>query len=162
VSAADERAHGEGCECVRCKGFQAGNEVAVKHGAYATSAISERAAQLADDVRAVMPLSSPADEFVVRALGIVLARVEAADRALAEADERGTTGDLLSLRQDLRRWLALELRYAEALGLAPLARVKLGLAAAQTRRLDLTKLSDRELSELEALVELAEEVGLDA
>lgn len=151
--------HEPGCACTRCAGFEPGNGAAVTHGAYATAAISERGAELADEVRAVMPLQSGADRFVVAALGVVLARVEAADRALAEADAAGKTDELLSLRADLRRWLALELRYCEALGLAPLARAKLGLTVATTRRLDLTRLSDRELDELEALVERAEEDG---
>jgi hypothetical protein len=27
--------HGHGCDCTRCVGFQAGNELNVSHGAYA-------------------------------------------------------------------------------------------------------------------------------
>ena len=35
---ADSR-HGEGCECVRCTGFQPGHELSLRHGSYATVAI---------------------------------------------------------------------------------------------------------------------------
>jgi hypothetical protein len=151
--------HAEGCTCTRCRGFEPGNQVAARHGAYASELkLAPRAAEHVASIRALMPFYSEADELPIRGLAIVLVRVERAEAALEAAADDGHA-DLQWLRDDLRRWLGLKLRYEEALGMPAAARGRLGLDVARTRRLDLTKLTDRELDELEGLIERAEEVG---
>jgi hypothetical protein len=46
--------------------------------------LAPRSAELADDLRAVVPAVSEADEPTIRLLALVLARVEAANEWLAE------------------------------------------------------------------------------
>lgn len=155
-------AHGEGCECTRCVGFETGNGAAVKHGAYASELrLAPRATELVPSIRALLPFQADADELTIRGLAVVLVRVERAEAALEAAADDGHV-DLQWLRDDLRRWLGLKLRYEEALGMPAAARGRLGLDVARMRRLDLSKLSDQELDELEGLVERAGEVEFDA
>ena len=105
--------HGAGCPCVRCKGFQPGHELSVRHGAYSNGlALNERAEAIAEQVRADMPHYAPADEGLVRLLAITEARVERAASAIERADAAsenplagylgGDAGQMLErLRSDL-------------------------------------------------------------
>jgi hypothetical protein len=135
--------HGSACGCVRCAGFQPGHELSLRHGAYSTIRLSARAAELRDELVAVMPIYSPADEPTVRLLALALARCEAATAALDEADEMTegkplapylieNAGALARLREDLRSWLSTSAKLANSLGLSPLSRSRLGLNVART------------------------------
>ena len=88
------RRHPEGCGCTRCVGFQPGHGAALKHGANSTLAIAPGAAELADELRQVVPTYSPADEVSVRLLAVTLARIERAVAAL----ESGQTTPLQATR----------------------------------------------------------------
>ena len=120
-----------------------GNQIALKHGANSTFAIAPRAAELAGELRQVVPTYSPADEVSVRLLAITLARIERAVAALERVDGAagenplgpylGDSAEVMRwLRTDLRLWVASAGRLAESLGLTPTSRAKLGLDVART------------------------------
>ena len=134
--------HSPDCDCLRCRGFQNGNAIAVKHGAYSTVYLGKRAAQLAAEIRDTAPVYEDADEPVVRLLALTLARVEAAAKAIDRIDELALGGSPLApyqsgmydrLRQDLRGWVSTAVKLAAELGLTPLARGRLGVSVAQIR-----------------------------
>lgn len=128
--------HGPECPCIRCTGFQEGNqfafvegnEVSLTHGAYATVKLAPRAAELADWIRDAAPLYSDADEPAVLLCAMALARTEAAEQAL----EGASVVEKLSLSADARRWQVQALRVLDALGMTPTSRGRLGLDLAQT------------------------------
>jgi hypothetical protein len=135
--------HDDSCACVRCRGFAPANQHATRHGAYSTIQLSVRAAELRDELVEVMPVYSPADEPTVRLLALALARCEAATAALDAADAMTegkplapylieNAGALARLREDLRSWLSTSAKLANALGLSPLSRSRLGLNVART------------------------------
>jgi hypothetical protein len=171
--------HGEGCACVRCTGFPAGHGLSTKHGAYAVVSLGPRAAEIAEQLRALVPGGDPVDGPAVSVLATVLARLERAMAALDAVDaatsehplsqyvgsKDATLDQFARLRHDAKGWANVALRGLDALALVPTSRGRLGLDVARAKRIDLTRLSERELDELEALVsraELVEEVGLDA
>jgi hypothetical protein len=123
--------HGPDGTCVKCTGFQPGHELSLRHGAYSTVKLGPRVDELADLVRQdVGSLYRPSDEIMIRLLALVLARIEAAARALETAD-----GDSLQrLAADARGWVNTARRIANDLGLSPTARGKLGLDVALARR----------------------------
>ncbi len=133
-------AHLDGCTCARCVGFEPGNALALRHGAYSTVYLGKRAAQLAAEVRDTAPVYEECDEPTVRLLALTLARVEAATRASDRLDELADGGSPLApyqsemygrLRQDLRGWIGTAIRLAAELGLTPLARGRLDVSVAQ-------------------------------
>jgi hypothetical protein len=141
--------------------FERGNSAAVKHGAYAVVQLAPRAAEFAEDVRARMPLYSPADEGAVQHYAMLRARLERASQALEAADE-ASAGDpqssylegsseridrLARLRDDARRWHRLVLAYERELGLTPLARSRLGLNIAAAGRAALDEYLESRYSE---------------
>jgi len=135
-------AHTEPCQCARCRGFEHGNTISLRHGAYSTVHLGKRAAQLAAEIRDTAPICEPCDEPVVRLLALTLARVEAAAKAIDRLDELADGGSPLaayqsqlneSLRRDLRGWIGTSMRLASELGLTPLARGRLGVSVAQIR-----------------------------
>jgi hypothetical protein len=177
VVSAEQLQHGLDCECTRCRGFEPGNKLrfregngaAVRHGAYATLRLGARAAEIEDELRPLVPGGDPVDAPAVSVLAMVLARLERAMLALDQVDDtmerplsqyvgaKGDTLDQLSrLRQDARGWANVALRGLDALALVPTSRGRLGLDVARIRQLDLSRLSDRQLDELAALVEEAE------
>lgn len=142
--------HGEGCECIRCVGFTPGNRIAVgnsnavRHGSYALLQLRGRADDLAQGLRDMMvaeDLWRPSFVPTVEAAAVVLARLERAERALAELDERlevenahplagylgkpETREALGRLRQDAKGWANTARGYLADLGLNPasLARI---------------------------------------
>lgn len=156
-------AHDENCMCVRCTGFTPGNQLALgkgrpeNHGAYSQSVvklgpvIEERA----EAIRSVLPAYAPADEVAVRALALILIRIERAEAALEQLEEE--VGDPLAmfsgdlelngrvvrvdgLRESLRKWLLAAERFLAALGATPSARARLGLDLARSQRLTLLDL----------------------
>jgi hypothetical protein len=137
--------HGEDCACQRCVGFQASNQLSRRHGGYSLVGISERAAEIADQVRPTLPAYSEADEPTLQLFSTTLARIERANRALDQVDEQAgekvvgpylveDATKLMRLREDLRAWIGLARRLANDLGLTPTSRAKLGLDVASAQR----------------------------
>ena len=128
----------------RWKEFGTANTAALRHGAYAVVQLAPRAAELAEDARARMPLYSPADEGAVQHYAMLRARLERASQALDAADETSATDPLSDsservdrlarLRDDARSWHRLVLAYERELGLTPLARSRLGVNVAVAGR----------------------------
>lgn len=110
--------------------FEKGNEVGLRHGSYSVLKLAPRAAEIADGVRALLPVYSPADEPAVQTLAVVLARLERATEAL---DGAGDPADLQRLRDDLRGWANTARRYFNDLGMTPTSRAKLGLDLVRAR-----------------------------
>ena len=138
--------HREGCACLRCTGFQQGNQTAVTHGSYSILRLQPRATELAAELRELVPLSSPTDGPAIDALSLVLAQTEHAGLVLATVQartvQRTTSGealtgderdDLRRLSADLRGWLNSAGRFFEALGMTPSSRVRLGLDLVRTQ-----------------------------
>jgi hypothetical protein len=141
--------HGPDCDCQRCRGFGKGNDAALRHGGYSLVGISERAAEIANQVRPTLPAYSVADEPALLLLATTLARIERANAAVETVDENasplgsylGAGGDeptlapnLQRLREDLRAWIGLARRLTNDLGMTPTSRAKLGLDIAATQR----------------------------
>jgi hypothetical protein len=149
--------HSSDCGCVRCRGFERGNElgrqfelgnkVAERHGALVSAsrlASDPATVALADGIRASMPSYAASDEVTIELLAITMRRVERATAAIDAADsmigERPLAAynfkgpELKSLRDDLRSWIRLCASLADSLGMSPLARSRLGLNVAMTRR----------------------------
>lgn len=140
-------AHDSNCKCARCSGFQVGNTYgftpghskSLVHGACAgLASISPEANAVADSIRSVLPVYHEADEVAVRALSIVLVRIERAERALEARDAgeslpNGKTVEGDTLEKNLRSWLSLCERYLSVLGMTPGSRARLGLDIARAR-----------------------------
>jgi hypothetical protein len=132
-----------------------GHELTVRHGArVALERISDEANAVADAIRVVMPVFHPADEIAVRALSIVLIRIERAEQALTARD-RGerlpngrevTEGD--TLERNLRSWLSVAERYLAQLGMTPGSRARLGLDIARARRFTVLDLHQEDEEEV--------------
>ena len=109
--------------------FELGHALRLTHGAYADVRLGERVAELADEVRPLVPGYSEADEVAVRILCLALARLEASSAALQGA----STDELARLRSDERGWANTVRRYLNDLGLTPTARARLGLVAVRAK-----------------------------
>lgn len=108
--------------------FEAGNEAAVRHGAYSPAKLAPRAQAIERDLRAVVPTYSPSDEHTVRLLALVLARVEAANEWLFEHGIfRNAKGEPQPILKALSTWENSAARLYDRLGLTPTARAALGL-----------------------------------
>lgn len=111
--------------------FAEGNQVALKHGAYAVVQLQPRAREIATVLREMVPGWQPEFSLVVDRLAVIEARLERAEEALAE---RAYDEPAERIQNDLRLWLGLALRYYESLGLSPASRAKIrkdaGVAAA--------------------------------
>jgi hypothetical protein len=126
--------------------FEPGNALGVRHGAYAIVRLGDRTAELADQLRQLVPAYMPADDVAVQLLALALARAEAAATAL----EGAKPGDLARLEQDLRGWVTKATSLADKLGMTPTSRSRL--------RLDLA-LGSRTMNQLDAYV--ADRYGAD-
>lgn len=136
--------HGRDCGCQRCgDGFSPGNEVAVRHGAYAVVRLGHRAAEIADELRPLIPGYTSMDEPALRILAFVLARLEAASAALDAVDATSEGRELAAytaesapalqrLREDARGWTNTARRLLNDLCLTTASRAKAGLHLAQT------------------------------
>jgi hypothetical protein len=124
--------------------FKPGNTLSRTHGSYGRLSLAPRAQALADEIRQVVPLHSPADEPAIAALALILAQLERASIALAQADELlGEERSLAAytdrtqmferLRADARGWANTARRYFNDLGMTPTSRAKLGLNVARGR-----------------------------
>jgi hypothetical protein len=137
--------HGDACTCVRCIGFQPGNNLPVKHGSYSSPLkLEPRAAEIANELRPLLPLYSPVDEPALRLAAITLVRVERAAAALDEIDARATSevgtylfehhDKVARLRHDLRSWISTCDRLLDRLGMNPTSRARLASDLAATER----------------------------
>lgn len=98
--AVSESRHGSGCSCTRCRGFEVGNDLATKHGAYVSPVrLGDRVAELATVVRELVPAYTPADEVAVQVLCLALARMERSSAALEGTQD---AAEMERLRQDER------------------------------------------------------------
>jgi hypothetical protein len=152
-----EQLHGDGCSCVRCRGFEAGNELgrrfepgndaSRRHGSYAKEATlsrDPRVVELADWIRGTQPVVHAADEGAITRLALVYRRLELSAAALDQADRQlaghplahynDDAGFLERLREDHARWLRTAGAIEAELGRTPASRAKLGLHVAMTRR----------------------------
>jgi hypothetical protein len=131
-AAIDVREHGPDCGCVRCSGFGPANRHSLVHGGRSVVALEPRAAEIAVEVRELVPASSPADEPSIRLLALALAQVEAASVWLAEhglVDENGNARNLL---KHLGTMMNTAARIADRLGMTPTSRARLGLDLSRT------------------------------
>lgn len=135
-----------------------GNQLAVKHGSYSSIALGPRSAELADELREVVPAFDVCDEVALRVLCLALARLERAAAALEDAGPR----QLARLEADARGWSNSVARLADAFGMTPTARSRLGLNLVRAREIiagpttDLSALSEEDLASLRSLLSKAE------
>ncbi len=124
-----EKKHGPDCTCTRCKGFEPGNELALRHGAYAVVALGPRVEELADQIRELVPAYSASDEITIRLLCLTLARLE------RSSDVTGNVPieELGRLRENERGWTNTARRLLNDLGMTPTSRAGLGLALVQAK-----------------------------
>lgn len=141
------------CECVRCKGFQPGNQInagrarldLTKHGAGASPLVlAPEAERIAEMIRPLMPTPHPAFEGELQSYCICMARIQRAQDALEreerekEAFEQRKRAGLLEegeeyepsfavpyLEENLRRWLNQAGKSAGRLGFTPESAVKI-------------------------------------
>ncbi len=125
--------HEPGCECTRCRGFGKGNALAVVHGARSVVALEPRSAEIADEIRELVPARSPSDEPSIRLLALALAQVEAATSWLAENGIVDENGNARSLLKHLGTMMNTSARIADRLGCTPTSRATLGLDVARMR-----------------------------
>jgi hypothetical protein len=131
--------------------FKPGNGAAVTHGSYSKMRLAPRAAELANELREIVPAYAPSDEPTIQVLSIVLAQLETASIVLASATreqvERACRGqretpsqrDSLSrLQADARGWANTARRYLSDLGMTPVSRSALGLNIVRGRAIELT------------------------
>lgn len=124
---------------------QPGNDLALRHGAYAVIHLHGRAAQIAQQIEAVVSIASEADRPLIEVLSMTLAQLERAHAVLAaeqrteleqlQAGKRPTKAhrqNLQRLSADARGWANSARRMLEDLGCSPRSRAALGLDVART------------------------------
>ena len=123
--------------------FERGNDAAVKHGATATLKLAPRAEEVADEIRALVPARSEADEPAVRLLALTLAQIEAAAAWVAERGIVDAKGQPAPVLKAMTTMINSAARLADRLGMTPAGRAQLGLdlAKGEAVRLTLTKLA---------------------
>jgi hypothetical protein len=110
-----------------------GNQRAVTHGAYAMLRLAPRAAEIGEELRAILPAPADSDEITVRLLALTLAKIEAGEAWIAEHGLfRNQKGDPWPVAGDLNRWANTAHALAKSLGLTTLARAGLNLDHART------------------------------
>jgi DNA-binding SARP family transcriptional activator len=119
-----------------------GNEVSVRHGAYAVLRLQPRAEEVRDEIAGLVPFASDADGAILDLLSITLAQVERAGIVLAYEQSQSArsveNGEepsprLDRLAADTRAWVNTAAKLLDQLGMSPTARVRLAgdLAGAQ-------------------------------
>jgi hypothetical protein len=132
--------HDDACGCTRCRGFERGNELSLRHGCYSVLKLRPRADEIRERLVRVAPVVAAADAAAFDLAAMLLARAERAalveELAWAEEQDALRRGRVVppEQRQDLRRlsadsrgWANSALRVLDSLGMTPVARVKLGL-----------------------------------
>jgi phage terminase small subunit len=113
--------------------FKPGNQVGMRHGANGVIALQPRAAELADGLREVVPTYCASDEYMVRSLALVLARIERATAWLDEHDIfSDKSGNMQPVLRMLSTWENTAARLCDQLGLSPASRARLGLDLSRT------------------------------
>jgi hypothetical protein len=114
--------------------FERGNQVGLTHGAQSMIRLAPRAAELADDLRAIVPAASVSDEPTIRLAALVLARIEAANAYLAEHGIFLDGGpEIQPVIRSLTGWENSAARLLDRLGCTPTSRAALGLDLARSR-----------------------------
>jgi hypothetical protein len=111
--------------------FEPGNELATKAGDRALLKLRPRAAEIADELRQLVPVWSPAFQPVVEAAAMVAARTEAAFAGLADAVDPEA---VRWLDERAGKWVSLYARYLGELGLTPQSLARRGLDPSQAAR----------------------------
>jgi hypothetical protein len=135
-----------------------GNERALTHGAYSAPRLGKRTGEIVDELRPLLPVADECDEPALRLLALSLARLERAAEAL---ELKTKPSELARLEQDARGWVNSSVRLADALGMTPTSRARLGLTLVRAREVvnggqDLSRLSPTELAQLRQLLAKAE------
>jgi Phage terminase, small subunit len=110
---------------------QPGNLRAVTHGIYSELALAPRTVELADWLRANVPNATEADEPMIQAAAMALARLESAQRHLDQTGMVTRRGQLRPLMRVIGTLQAEARRSLEALSLTPATRTRLGLDSAR-------------------------------
>jgi len=131
------------CTCVRCTGFQPGNQInlgrstprddLVRHGAHRSPLVlAPEAEKIADLVRPLMPVPHPSFEGTLQSYCITLTRIQKAHDALEEVERRQAEDpdfvpdfNHITLGDYLMRWQSSARKDAQALGLTPESAVKI-------------------------------------
>ena len=113
--------------------FERGNEAAVTHGATAVVKLAPRAAEIADEIRTLMPVRDQADEPSVRLLALTLAQVEAGYAYVAGVGLVDEDGNARPVLRHLGQMINTAARLCDRLGLSPLGRSELGLNVARAK-----------------------------
>lgn len=103
---------------------------ATRHGCYAVD-VPVRAREVADELRALLPASSPSDDPTVALVAMVLARIESANAWLDEHGLMDTKGTPRPILRVLSTWENTAARLLDRLGLTPTSRASLGLNIAR-------------------------------
>jgi hypothetical protein len=143
-----ERVHGVDCGpdgvglCVRCSGFQPGNDVgrqfepghelSKRHGAYSEREIEPLQEAILEQLTRVSPLPSEADDHARRVLAGRLAQIEIARGWVFENGVCDERGELRPIVRELSKWENGARVMLRELGLTTLSRMELGLGLAQT------------------------------
>lgn len=139
--------------------FAKGNGLALTHGAKADLHLAPRAAELADGLREIVPARGEADEPTIQLAGLVLARVEAANRWLAERGifQDANKGVPQPVTKVLSTWENSLARLLDRLGCTPASRAAIGLDLVRTsvaaqQGVDLSALSVEDLAQLRGIL----------
>lgn len=155
----------DGGPCVRCTGFQPGNEhrakpgnelATVTHGAYSDRRLIEAAEAAFDALKRSIEPWDDAYETLVRALAEIRARKDIAFRYLDTNDLVDAAGEVRPILKELPRWEAQERKLANDLALSVRARAEIDLTRAQ----GLVALADVEAT-ITAVVGAANKVVLE-
>jgi hypothetical protein len=127
--------------------FAEGNELQLRHGAYADVRLSHdpRIAELAEQIRSTQPVSHPADSGAIMRLAITYRRCELASAAIDRVDRElsdpatayavtEASSWLPTLRDDLARWLREAGKIEAELARTPASRARVGLHVATAAR----------------------------
>lgn len=138
IPAGGKSKHGEDCECPRCRGFAKGNDLSLIHGGTVRTLarFEERAEELAEEIRLLVPAYRAADEYTIKLFAVQLARIEKIDEAITQLETQDQPDLAVVMRAEdhLRKFIVSTGRYIDMLGLAPSARARLGVDIAVTRR----------------------------
>jgi hypothetical protein len=114
--------------------FEKGNEVALRHGMKSVVKVAPRAAEIAEQLRGIVPGYREPDDVSIALLSSVLARLEGAYAWLDEhgiLDGNGTPHPVLKIISTSENTAA---RLCAQLGLTPASRAAMGLDVALARR----------------------------
>lgn len=137
------------CQCTRCTGFMPGHKLSVGHGRppehgvmVSPLKLAPEADKIAEMVRPLMPVKSPAFEGTLQTYCILLARLQRAHVALEKEDAKVkerekeieavrkedpiAAMDMIEyspkyqyLAEEMRKWMSASLKHATQLGLTP-------------------------------------------